>query len=125
MGRPLKQIDEKQVEELASIDCTNDEIAAVMGCSADTIERRFAGAIKRGRENGKASLKRQLWKSAMGGRDAVLIFLAKNRLGYADKVDNQVTNVGNGLDAFDRVEVIEPEYAPQPVTEDDRAPAPV
>lgn len=48
MAKPEIQIDEKTVEKLASILCTMEEIASVVGCSVDTLERRFADTIKRG-----------------------------------------------------------------------------
>lgn len=89
MGRPLKQIDPKQVEQLAAMNCSYAEIAAVVGVTPKTLRTRFYTVIEEGRERGKASLKRQLWKSAMNGRDSVLIFMAKNMLGYADKVETQ------------------------------------
>ena len=107
MGRPLKPIDPKQVEQLAAIDCTLEEIASVVGCSVDTLSRRFAGVIQRGRENGKASLKRMMWKAASSGNVAMQIWLSKNRLGYRDKIDMDTRAANSGISAFDRVEIVE------------------
>ena len=83
MGRPKKDIDPNIVGELASILCTMNEIAAVVGCSVDTLERRFADIIKNGRENGKQSLRRKQWKLADTSA-AMAIFLGKNYLGQRD-----------------------------------------
>lgn len=65
-GRPKAQIDPKDVESLGRIGCTNEEIATILGVSADTIERRFAGDIKKGRMRFRESLRRMQIRSAMG-----------------------------------------------------------
>jgi hypothetical protein len=59
-------------------------MAAVLGCSADTLERRFAAVIKEGREQGKMSLKRKQYEVAMSGNVSMLIWLGKNILGQRD-----------------------------------------
>jgi hypothetical protein len=48
MARPPKQIDEKQVEQMAAIGCSEKEIGLIVGCSDRPLERRFVGALKRG-----------------------------------------------------------------------------
>lgn len=78
-------IDEKLVEKLATIMCTMKEIGAVIGCSVDTLERRFAEIIEKGRENGKMSLKRKQYEIAMGGNVTMLIWLGKQHLGQTNK----------------------------------------
>lgn len=85
MARPLKVIDERQVEQLASIQCSLDEMAAVLGCERTTLHRRFATVIKKGREQGKSSLKRAQYKSAMDGNPTLLIWLGKQYLGQRDE----------------------------------------
>ncbi len=90
MGRPLKKIDREQVLELARINCTMDEMAAVLKCSKDTLERRFAATIKEGREEGKSSLKRLMWEAAKQGNITMMIFLSKQLLGYSDKVESNM-----------------------------------
>jgi len=84
MGRPLLDIDEDQVRKLASIFCTYDEIASVMGCSKDTLEHRFSAVIKEGKEQGKASLRRLQWISAQNGNVVMQIWLGKQMLGQRD-----------------------------------------
>lgn len=83
-GRPLKQVDEKLVKDLASIFCTMAEMAAIVGVSVDTLERRYTEAIKRGRETAKSSLRRLQWKAAKKGSTAILIWLGKNYLGQRE-----------------------------------------
>jgi hypothetical protein len=43
MARPRKQVDERKVEQLAAIGCSEKEIGQLVGCSDDLLERRFAG----------------------------------------------------------------------------------
>ena len=84
-GRPLKEVDPKQVETLASIQCTLTEMAAVLDCSVRTLQRRFGAVIERGREGGRASLKRLQWKAAAEGNTRMLIWLGKQHLGQTEK----------------------------------------
>lgn len=86
MARPLAEIDPKVVEKLASINCTMVEIAAVVGCSVDTLERRFADIIKEGRAKGRSSLRRLQWEAAQKGNTSMLIWLGKQLLGQTEKL---------------------------------------
>lgn len=87
MARPKKNIDPETVRELASIDCSYEEMAAVLKCDPSTLTRRFAQAIKSGRDNGKASLKRKQYEVAMAGNVTMLIWLGKIRLGQKEEKD--------------------------------------
>lgn len=90
MARPKKEISESQVEALASINCSYAEIAAVVDCDVSTLTRRFAQVIEKGREQGKSSLKRKMWETAMAGNCTMMIWLSKQMLGYRD---NNITTV--------------------------------
>lgn len=59
-------------------------MAAVLGCSVDTLERNYAEAIKEGREHGKSSLKRKQYEVAMSGNVSMLIWLGKVVIGQID-----------------------------------------
>lgn len=85
MARPQLEIDGKEVMKLASIGCSNDEIAAFFDCSKDTIERRFAAELHKGRENGKTRLRRLQLQAAQKGNVVMLIWLGKQMLGQSDK----------------------------------------
>ena len=89
MARPQKVIDGDTVKKLAALNCSMEEIGHVVGCSVDTLERRFADAIKEGRSHGKVSLKRKMFDTAMGGNVSMMIWLSKNLLGYSDKVETR------------------------------------
>ena len=88
-GRPKKEIDMDLVERLANIQCTQEEIACVVGCSVDTLLRHpdFAIIYKKGKEAGKSSLRRTQWKLAQNNT-TMAIWLGKQYLGQTDKIEN-------------------------------------
>jgi hypothetical protein len=93
MARPKKPIDRKLVGGLAGVGCTNEEIATLLGCSHDTIERRFAGSLRKGRAKLKMSLRRQQVKKAKEGSVPMLIWLGKQYLDQRDRHEIQQVDV--------------------------------
>lgn len=92
MARPIKhKLDVEMLKKLASIHCTNDEIASVMGCQTSVLERRYAGILKCARDNGKMSLKRKQFELAMNGNVTMLIWLGKILLGQREEATTSVT----------------------------------
>lgn len=91
MARPRKPIDYEAVEKLASIMCTQDEIASFLGLSKKTLQRddEFCRLYKKGQERAKISLRRAQFKLAETNA-SVAIFLGKNYLGQTDKTDHTV-----------------------------------
>ena len=95
-GRPRKQIDYRQLEELCRIQCTGEECAAVLGVDYDTLNTAlkrdghggFSDWNKRNSGYGKASLRRLQWKSAQSGNVSMLIWLGKQYLGQSDKQES-------------------------------------
>ena len=102
MGRPEIEFDLKQIERLAQIHCTDEEIAAVVGCSVDTLARRkvndpdFIEVLERGKGRGRMALRRLQWQRANGGSDTMLIWLGKQLLGQRDKMDQAITGADGG-----------------------------
>jgi len=92
-GRPKAQIDWNLVEELAAIQCTQTEIAQVLGISERTIHRHASANSKlqrclmRGREKGKASIRREQFKMLTKGNATMAIWLGKQYLGQRDKTE--------------------------------------
>ena len=84
-------IDLVLVENAASIGCTVDEIAAVVGCARQTFfnhinaDPEFQAAIDRGRANGRATLRRLQWQGANDGNTTMLIWLGKQMLAQRDR----------------------------------------
>lgn len=95
-GRPKFQIDYEAVKKLASIMCTEKEIASFLGCDERTLQRdeHFVAVYKEGKETGKMSLRRMQWKLAEKSY-AMAIFLGKQYLGQKDVVENNI--VDNGI----------------------------
>jgi hypothetical protein len=89
-GRRPLAINLRQLDALAKIHCTHEEIAAVLGCSTDTLARRYAERIEKAREEGKMSLRRAQYKAALSGNATMMIWLGKQYLGQADQSKVQV-----------------------------------
>lgn len=88
-----KDISPEQVQKLAAIGCTDKEIGDIVGCSHDTLTRRFKDDLMLGRANGKASLRRKQWETALSGNVTMLIWLGKQILAQTDKqfIDQNIT----------------------------------
>lgn len=85
----------EQVRELASIGCTQSELGRVFGLSQSQISRRLSrephrSAWEAGRAEGEMSLRRKQHELALSGDRVMLIWLGKNRLGQADKIESSV-----------------------------------
>lgn len=104
-GRPRIEIQRKQFEGLCGIFCTLDEIASVLDCSPDTIERwckreygqNFADVFKSKSAAGRVSLRRTAFRQAQTST-AMCIFLLKNYLGLRDNVIVEDTTALDKLD---------------------------
>jgi hypothetical protein len=86
------KIDLAELEKLAGMQATDEEIGAFFGVSARTILRRkkvkkFAEVMERGRARGRLSLRRAQLKLVENGSAAMAIFLGKNILGQADQLN--------------------------------------
>jgi len=92
-GRPRKEFDYKTLDNLCGIMCTAEEISSILDISADTLDRRlkedghagFAEYFKKKSSNGRASLRRVQFKSALDGNTTMLVWLGKQHLGQTDK----------------------------------------
>ena len=95
-GRPRLYIDLRQVEELARIGCTDADMAAVLGVSVDTLQRRkreseeFRGLIEKGHASLRNSLRRLQVKKALEGNTTMLIWLGKQLQGQSDRESLQM-----------------------------------
>jgi len=91
LPRAKIDIDPKQVEDMASIGCTIDEMATIIGCSGRTLQRRFVTAIERGRSRLNRSLRRKQAELALNGNVTMLIWLGKQYLGQSDRQEQKIT----------------------------------
>jgi len=94
MARPKKNIDEKKVLEEAQRFSTYEEIAEQVGCSADTLSRRFADTIEKGHTYARRSLRGKQYDLAMKGNVTMLIWLGKQYLGQTDKAYQDIKHSG-------------------------------
>ena len=86
MARPKKyDIDTEQVEYLASIGCTNIEIADMYGCSSDLLEKSYSEYLTKGRATLKKRLRKAQLDLALNGNATMLIWLGKQMLDQTDK----------------------------------------
>ena len=91
----------KYCENMATIHCTGEEIASVMGVNYDTLNRIIKEKYKKTvaefcaeRNNaGKASLRRWQWKAAEAGNVTMLIWMGKQYLGQTDANRVEVANI--------------------------------
>lgn len=98
-----KEINLAQVERLASIGLTEEQIAQSLGISRSTITRRkrdddaFGAALKAGRASGVAAVTNALFEAATGEKPntSAQIFYLKNRAGWRDKQEVESTLNGD------------------------------
>ena len=97
-GRKKIAIDYEKAEKLASIMCTQSEIASVLGVSLGVLEHdpEFQRIHKKGMEHGKASVRRMQFQAANGGNATMQIWLGKQYLGQRDKQDTEITGKDGG-----------------------------
>jgi hypothetical protein len=94
VGRPIKEIDKKQFESLCAIQCTIEEICAVLDVDDKTLtkwckktyNKNFSEVFTIKRQNGKASLRRMQWRLAEKN-PSMAIFLGKNFLNQRDNIE--------------------------------------
>ena len=99
MGRPLKEIDWKEFEQLCFMQCTLLEMCEWLHVSSKTLEHKvkehygetFSLVFEKKRVGGKISLRRNLMRMSEK-QPTVAIFLAKNWLGMSDKQEIEVGN---------------------------------
>lgn len=86
-GRPKKVIDYDTVEKLASIMCTQEEIASYLDISVRTLQRdkEFCRIYKKGLDKGKMSVRRYQYKLLEAGNATMGIWLGKQYLEQRDK----------------------------------------
>jgi hypothetical protein len=90
MARPKKEVSGKLVQELAALGCKVTEIASALDVSPDTLQRRFAAELAKGKDNLRISLRRLQIQAAQKGNVVMLIWLGKQYLDQSEKVEQQV-----------------------------------
>ncbi len=92
MANKLIEIDLSEVERLAGLGLSQNEIAASLDISVDTLARRkkefaeFADALKRGKANAKSEIANKLFIEAKAGNITAIIWIEKTRFGFSEKL---------------------------------------
>ena len=93
-----KEISKTKFEEYCRLQCTEAEISSAFEVSEDTLDRwckrtygeGFADTFAKKRQGGFISLRRLQYQMAEGGDKTMAIWLGKNWLGQADKVEADI-----------------------------------
>ncbi len=103
MGRKKISIDWELVDNMLSYHCTGTEVAAIIGMHPNTLYRvceevhniSFSDYSTQKKANGKQLLRQKQFDVAMSGDKTMLVWLGKQYLGQADKMEQTatVTNV--------------------------------
>lgn len=97
MGRPRKDIDQKQFEQLCALQCTIEEVCGWFGITDKTLNAwckrtygsTFYEVFKQKRGAGKISLRRNQWQLAEKNAN-MAIWLGKQYLGQKDQIEASV-----------------------------------
>lgn len=104
-GRPKKEIDKDQFENLLRFQCTEIEIAGFFHCDVDTINAwckrtyeglNFSDVQKIYSASGKCSLRRWQFKQAEKS-SRMAIFLGKQYLGQTERIEANVASENKDL----------------------------
>lgn len=103
-GRPRKEIDIKQFENLCGLQCTQEEICSFFECDDVTLnswckrtyKMNFSEVFSQKRGKGKISLRRNQWKLAETNA-TMGIWLGKQYLDQRDVQEIEVTKKTNEL----------------------------
>ena len=108
VGRDKTVVPPDQVYELASIGCSDMEIAQFFGIKHDTLRYNFAEELTKGREYVKIRLRQAMFKNACNNMNAaVQIFLAKNILGMSSEPMDSDANTPLPWNESDTVDIPE------------------
>jgi hypothetical protein len=100
-GRKPIVVDIVEVEKLASIQCTEEEMAAFLNISVRTFQNRlkdreFAEAAARGKAKGRISVRRHQMKILEKGSAAMGIWLGKQLLDQRDVTPTELSGPNSG-----------------------------
>jgi len=104
MGRPKKVIDQRQFETMCGLQCTLEEVCAILGVTDNTLNTwcketygtTFSEVFAQKRALGTMSLRRAQFRLAEKSA-AMAIFLGKNYLGQTDQVETKIEFEDDGF----------------------------
>lgn len=104
--RPLIKIDWDMVDHYLMAACNGSEIAALLGCSADTLYNRcaqekgvtFTAYAQEKKQKGDSILRAAQYKKAIKGDNTMMVWLGKNRLNQKDRETTDIPQNDKKLD---------------------------
>jgi hypothetical protein len=116
-GRPPVKIDKDLLIGLCKIQCTYPEIAGIFGCAEKTIQKMLGkepwkSLAQKAYNEGRASLRRRLFTSAMEGDPKVLIHLSKCKTYLANVEEKIIQHTGKDGGAIETTTVQKHIYMP-------------
>ena len=108
MPRRRIELDTDELEKLAAMHCTREEVAGFFGVALKTVQRRlkesrYAEAWERGTARGRVSLRRAQFRVAEGGNPTMLIWLGKQWLRQSDAQPSGERAKGAVLELMERL----------------------
>ena len=92
VGRPVKEIDKKQLLRLAQLGCKTVELADFFNVSVDTLDNNYSDILLKGRSEIKMSLRQWQLNAAKNGNATMLVWLGKQMLGQTDTMEDDVNS---------------------------------
>lgn len=90
-GENRRVIDPVEVEKLAKLWCSWEEMSDFFGVPTQTLKYNFSAIVAKGRSETKQALRRAQIKLALGGNATMLIWLGKNILDQSDSPQGDQT----------------------------------
>lgn len=108
MPRRRIELDLEELEKLAAMHCTREEVAGFFGVALKTVQRRlqelrYAAAWERGTARGKVSLRRAQFRVAEAGNPTMLIWLGKQWLRQCDRQEQTQEGRGAIIELMERL----------------------
>ena len=111
-GRPklvLNETGKAVIINMSSIMCTDEEIAACLGVTVETLQNKdnndaFLECKEKGAGNGRKSLRRIQFEIAKKGNATMAIWLGKQWLGQKEKFENEFGEKDNELSITLKIE---------------------
>jgi len=96
MPRPKLTVQEVQVKQWALAQCSLEEIAACTGISKRVLALKYKARIAKWNSQGQKEIKLQQFAMAISGNVQMLIWLGKQHLGQAEKLESKMNGKKEG-----------------------------
>ena len=94
MARPPTKFSDKdraEIEHLAGLCMSQDEIARIKGCDRNTLVKHCALELERGKDRAKAMVTNALFSNIKKGKEASIFFYLKTQHGWREKSEVELS----------------------------------